>query len=57
MFHIVVAMLPVALAKADVWIEALELGECETKPSPVSCTGNDGDDFYTFLPYRINYLF
>lgn len=57
MFHIVVGMLPVAFAKADVWIEALELGECETKLCPVSCPGSARDDFYTFLPYRINYLF
>lgn len=57
MFHIVVAALPVALAKAGVWIEALELGECETKLCPASCTGISGDDFYTILPYRINELF
>lgn len=54
MFHILVAALPVALAKAGVWNEALELGECETKLCPASRTGSSGDDFYTFLPYRIN---
>lgn len=54
MFHILVATLPVALAKAGVWNEALELGECETKLCPASCTGSSGDDFYTFLPCRIN---
>lgn len=45
MFHIVVVMLPVVLAKAGVWIEALELGECETTLYPASCTGSAGDDF------------
>lgn len=54
MFHIFVAALPVALAKAGVWNEALELGECETKLCPASRTGSSGDDFYTFLLYRIN---
>lgn len=57
MFHIAVGMLPAALAKANVWMEALELEECETKLCPASCTGGAGDDFYTFLPRRINYLF
>lgn len=54
MFHIVVGMLPVALAKAGVWIETLELGECEAKLCPASCTASAGDDFYAFLPYKIS---
>lgn len=57
MFPIVVAMLPVVLAKAGMWIEALELGECETKLCLASCIGSARYDVYTFLPCRINYLF
>lgn len=64
MFHIVVATLPVVLAKAAVWNEALALGECasrhsknETKVHPRSYILSVQDAFYTVFLHRINELF
>lgn len=59
MFHIVVAALPVALAKAAVWNEALALGECasrhsknETEVHPGSCIESVGNAFLHSLPSK-----